>query len=384
MDVRKGNYVKRYYIHYIAILAVAMLVTGFLSSTGCSRSKHKDEYQVPEPESAMSLDFTILGMGTAYTIQGTVFNDINGNGVQDIPEPGIVDVMVALEGIEDTFTDSMGMYSFNVMDARSYTVSITVPSDFIPITPFEVVVTVPESDATVDFGVQSEVENWSIFGYVFDDLNMDGVLDTGEPVIPDALMTLVGIGETVTGVDGSYAFAVADTGMYTVVETDPEGYLSTTPNEIVVQILDSDVQVDFGDRMVTEVPVDVKPGSEINPLNLQSKGVLPVAILGSEELDVNMIDPDSLLLNGVPPLRWSYGDVCSHEDESVAPEMKSDDIEIPDGYEDLTLKFSTQQIVTTIGEVERGDIITLIMSGTMMDGAPVSGEETVWIVQVPK
>ncbi|MGD8353559.1 MAG: SdrD B-like domain-containing protein [Pseudomonadota bacterium] len=372
MRYQKVKSAKRSSIPCIAVLSIALLIAG-----GCGGSGS-------DQHSSMNLDIAILDVEGAYLIQGVVFNDINGDEVKDVSEPGIPDVPVALVGVEDTVTDSTGMYSFSVTVARAYTVFQTVPAGFNPITPAEVAVTVQDATMTVDFADQSEVPNWSIFGYVFDDLNMDGFMDSGEPVIPMVQVTLEGVGEAWTGMDGSYAFAVADTGMYTVVETDPEDYVSTTPNEVDVQIQDTNVEVDFGDRSMTEVPVDVKPGSGINPLNLRSKGVLPVAILGSQDLDVGMISPESLLLNGIAPLRWSYGDVCGHDDTVMDPEMEGGEVQTPDGYQDLTLKFSTQEIAATLGEVKRGDIVPLIMSGTLVDGAPVSGEETVWIVQAPK
>ena len=43
-----------------------------------------------------------------------------------------------------------------------------------------------------------------------------------------------------------------------------------------------------------EVEIDVKPGSDPNSVNTNSKGVLPVAILGSEIFDVTQIDQSSI------------------------------------------------------------------------------------------
>ncbi|MHC4365745.1 MAG: Kelch repeat-containing protein, partial [Planctomycetota bacterium] len=63
----------------------------------------------------------------------------------------------------------------------------------------------------------------------------------------------------------------------------------------------------------TAIPVtlDIKPGSCPNPLNLNSKGVLPVAILGSADFDVNQIDIASIRLADVAPIRSSYEDVAT-------------------------------------------------------------------------
>jgi hypothetical protein len=235
-----------------------------------------------------------------------------------------------------------------------------------------------EKSATLTFEMavlQVEGE-FLIHGIVYNDLDGDGVMDTGETGVPDAIVTLVGMGDMITGIDGLFSFDVSEAGAYTVHETDPPGYTSTTDNEVSVPVVDGNVYVEFGVRLVEGVPlVDIKPGSVVNPLNLKSNGVLPAAICGSETFDVAQIDPESLFLNEVSPLRWSYEDVCG-------PDL--DDDKVPDGYEDMTLKFSTQEIADSLGAVARGDIVTLAMVGSLLDGSSISGEETVWIVQIPK
>ena len=45
---------------------------------------------------------------------------------------------------------------------------------------------------------------------------------------------------------------------------------------------------------VSQVTVDIKPGSAKNPINLKSKGVIPVAILSSATFDASTIDPASV------------------------------------------------------------------------------------------
>jgi hypothetical protein len=78
---------------------------------------------------------------------------------------------------------------------------------------------------------------------------------------------------------------------------------------------------------VIEVSVDIKPMSWPNPLNVNKKGVLPVAILGTEDFDVTQIDPASILLEGVSPLRWALEDVGTPGDQLAGP----------DGIMDLSL-----------------------------------------------
>jgi len=55
--------------------------------------------------------------------------------------------------------------------------------------------------------------------------------------------------------------------------------------------------------VVVELGVDIKPGGCPNPLNPASKDLLPVAILGSEQFDVNNIDVASVRLEGLKEIR---------------------------------------------------------------------------------
>jgi hypothetical protein len=57
------------------------------------------------------------------------------------------------------------------------------------------------------------------------------------------------------------------------------------------------------------VSVDIKPGSCSNLVNFKSNAVLPVAVLGSDEFDVNMIDPASIRLNDAAPIGNGFEDV---------------------------------------------------------------------------
>jgi hypothetical protein len=124
------------------------------------------------------------------------------------------------------------------------------------------------------------------------------------------------------------------------------------------------------------VVVDIKPGSCPNPLNVKSKGVLPVAILGSEDFDVNAVDVASIRLAGVGPVRSSLEDVG-------APVIDANDCNCtedgPDGYLDLTLKFKTQEIVEAIGDVNDGDILLLELTGVSFDEAPIEGADCILV-----
>jgi hypothetical protein len=155
-----------------------------------------------------------------------------------------------------------------------------------------------------------------------------------------------------------------------------------------------------------QVALDIKPGSCPNPLNVNSgsafnldgnpdegavlslkvkpgapqppPAVVPVAILGTEDFDVSAIVPSSVLLEGVPALRWNV--------EDVATPLRSDAAECEcntlgaDGYVDLTLKFGRDQLIKAIGDVQQGDVIPLTISGELSDGTPFEGQDCMVIV----
>jgi hypothetical protein len=137
---------------------------------------------------------------------------------------------------------------------------------------------------------------------------------------------------------------------------------------------------------VIDVDIDIKPGSCPNPLNLRSRGVLPVAILGSAEFDVSDIDAASVRLAGVGAIR-------SNPEDVTGPVVNGNDCACttaePDGIVDLTLKFRTPEIVVAllnhVGELTKGEQLALTLTGTLIDGTPIEASDCVVLVgQVPE
>ncbi|MFC1765639.1 hypothetical protein ACFL6U_26635 [Planctomycetota bacterium] len=128
-----------------------------------------------------------------------------------------------------------------------------------------------------------------------------------------------------------------------------------------------------------EVSLDIKPTSCPNPVNTKKKGVLPVAVLGTDVFDVTTIDPASIRLQGVAPLRYSYEDVTT-------PVTDGDDCECttegPDGVRDLTLKFDSKAIVAALGQVNDGEVLSIKLTGTLKEafgGSNIEGDDCVVI-----
>lgn len=126
-----------------------------------------------------------------------------------------------------------------------------------------------------------------------------------------------------------------------------------------------------------EVVLDIKPGSDDNPVNLKANGkskgqsaaaggVLPAAIMGAPGYDVTLIDAATLLL-GDPalsgaalPIKWHLEDVNL------------------DGLTDLVLHFS---VLDLVGHGAINDASTgLILVGETFEGDLVTGADAVRIV----
>ena len=132
-------------------------------------------------------------------------------------------------------------------------------------------------------------------------------------------------------------------------------------------------------------PIDIKPQSCPNPLNVKKKGVLPVAILGTADFDVNEVDPATVELEGVAPLRWDWEDVATPdwplEDKEDCMDCTTDG---SDGILDLTLKFDVQEVIAALGDVEDEECLTLTLTGELFDGTPIVGEDVVLILKKGK
>jgi hypothetical protein len=103
-----------------------------------------------------------------------------------------------------------------------------------------------------------------------------------------------------------------------------------------------------------EVDIDIKPGSNPNSINLKSKGVVPVAVLTTDDYDATFIDPDTVTFASASPLRWAVEDVDG------------------DGDADLLFHFKTQEL----GESST----SALLEGYTENGTYVWGTDTVNIV----
>jgi uncharacterized repeat protein (TIGR01451 family) len=187
------------------------------------------------------------------TIMGTVFDDDSGEGVQDPSEPGIAGVLVSLSSGLTTTTDLYGNYTFSVTVPGYVQVIETDRTGYHSTTPNKITVGVGELGQVyvVDFGDSDNLFVSSILGTVFEDRNGNGARDPTESPLSGVTVNLNG-STKLTSKWGWYTFLIEDTGTYTVTETDPPGYFSTTPNTVTLSAeLGRSYEVDFGDALTT-------------------------------------------------------------------------------------------------------------------------------------
>lgn len=131
-------------------------------------------------------------------------------------------------------------------------------------------------------------------------------------------------------------------------------------------------------KEISPITIDFKPGNCNNTLNVNSKGVIPLAILGSMDLDVNNIDLSTVFLNGVSPSTSSMADLAGHFEKQDACDCS---IIGKDEIMDLNLKFDTQALVESLGEVSDGESVEFTLTFETLDGRIWKGEDCVDIIK---
>ncbi|MDW7672044.1 MAG: SdrD B-like domain-containing protein, partial [Bacillota bacterium] len=208
-----------------------------------------------------------FGFGPFVQIGDTVFYDTDRDGTQDLGETGIPGVTVVLKDsggnvIATTTTDENGEYRFIALPTGTYTVEVITPAGLTPstLTAYTVVANVGGYYLDNDFGFYG---SGTIGDFVWKDTNGDGIQDEGEFGFEGITVMLIldenrnGIdddGEPVVAVmvtdeDGYYLFENLPAGQYLVlVYETPEGWASTTPRMLVVDLAPGDDydKADFG------------------------------------------------------------------------------------------------------------------------------------------
>ena len=115
-------------------------------------------------------------------------------------------------------------------------------------------------------------------------------------------------------------------------------------------------------QSVKIVQIDIMPGDDPNEINTKSKGLIPVAIVSTVDIDFTDLDGSSLTFG-------RSGDEASLKSCATAGEDVNGD-----GLLDLVCHFRTRRIGFQIGDTAGN------LKGELVDGTPVIGVDSVLIV----
>lgn len=122
----------------------------------------------------------------------------------------------------------------------------------------------------------------------------------------------------------------------------------------------------FG-QSVTTVAIDIKPGGASNPINLRSRGTIPVAILSTESFDASTVDLGTVTLAGAGVALKKNG----------APQASLEDVN-GDGRPDLVVHVDTAALdIEALKGYQTG---TLTLEGRTYSGESIRGSDSVKIV----
>jgi uncharacterized repeat protein (TIGR01451 family) len=230
-------------------------------------------------------------------VVGIVFDDVNGDGEQGFEEGGLAGAVITLTngGTAVTVTTGgngliTGTFRFTVTRPATppvlYMIEEKNPPGYRSTTPDMLVVPVISGAHWVSFGDTNNPNTASVYGVVYDDLNSNGLHELYEPGI-EGVIVRVGEHTATTNAYGQFTggFERRLPGVRRIVEYDPPGYHSTTPNTITVWAEPGESYiVNFGDTQATTHSVVMGIVFE----DIDGDGVQGPAELGIKDVTVTL------------------------------------------------------------------------------------------------
>ncbi|QOV89384.1 tandem-95 repeat protein [Humisphaera borealis] len=302
------------------------------------------------------------------SIQGTVWNDLNGDGVRatdpttgGFSEPGLEGWTVYLDlnnnraadaGEPTATTNASGVYLFTGLDAGDYEVTEVLPAGWNTSPTFDLRQTVAVSGGLLstarDFANFGN-SNGSIRGSAWNDLNADGLRGGAEPALVGwtIYLDLNGNGAkdaaeptALTDATGTYRFSGLQVGEYDVVELLPAGW-ETSPGfagDYAVKVFGGTESVapDFANYAISAVLPGTVSGTLWEDIN--GNGIREFDLVTSSFADPGVsgwtvfIDSNSNRVLDAAELSATSGADGSYRISGVAPGSVSVVVQLPSGW----------------------------------------------------
>ncbi len=130
-----------------------------------------------------------------------------------------------------------------------------------------------------------------------------------------------------------------------------------------------------------DVQIDVKPGDDPSVINLNSNGMVPVAVLSDDTFDATQVQPESVRFAGAGVAVSGSGKYMAHAedvdedgDDDMLFHFRITDLELEDG--------SAETEVTLTGQM--GSLVALRSASRINDGMPITGTDSVHILRPKK
>ncbi len=372
----------------------------------------------------MTVDFGFFRLNPdAVSIGSLVWFDDNDNGKQDDGEQPLAGAIVKLldgngvrvSGITEAVTGADGLYLFDNLPAGNYRIEVTPPAGYEPssiqngasnddtandsnilssiggihtsgtfalsvggelIETGGLVVNGNSTDdadnaaetngnMTVDFGFNQPIVNAvSIGSVLWNDTNMDGIQDIGEPTISGATVTLLdsngtpiaSVSPQQTGNDGQYYFGNLPEGSYRVRVTVPST-LNLVPTFVQVANADSDIDNDSNIASSNEIidgsgnVTDIVYTSGIVQLTNNGEPTEATGLAGSDDADSADEDNGNMTVDFGFVSKALLGALSGNVSEDVDGDALVDNVLNPNDPNniDKPIKGVTLQLYTAAG-----------------------------------
>jgi hypothetical protein len=206
-----------------------------------------------------------FGNVKVYSISGYKLHDITGLGLSGWTIE-LYDSSHMLIASNITSSDPLGYYEFDGLLPGTYYVKEILQNGWTNTTSIEVEVEVIDQNVgNVNF--KNKEILYRIYGYKFYDENKDGIRDPAEGLggwtieLRNATTNEI-IATKITNGTGYYEFTGLEAGSYKVKEVPKSGWVHVSPEEVLIEIEATDVQVDFRNMPIYEIS-----GYKFNDMN---------------------------------------------------------------------------------------------------------------------